>query len=165
MPKPDRKGTGFYNHKVAGVGTVKGSRRPQKHFPETVVAINKYTGTEYGFVRAQEEYLPLMYVSTVGKNFILCFRENIEILLPEQVTTPNFYQQKALVHQIWKLERERDTNRFSPPKIIDSPKMADNTLLREKCDHFIKSYVPVAAFLDYERFLDNMEQFIKEISK
>lgn len=141
------------------MGFVLRAGRSQVNFPNVVVAVNKLTGTQYGSVMDVEG--PVIYMKvTSGRSYHPINREYLQILRPDLVLPYNprrvrgkqiikEYQDKlAKTGVSLELKEELKELRYPP------------TITRRQCDQFIKGYVPVKAFIDYDSFLDDLLTFI-----
>jgi hypothetical protein len=139
-------------HGMSGIET-NSMRAKQKRFPEIVVAVNKVTGTQYGHVKElYNDSYPLVSVSTSGSNYMTILRDNLQILRPDRVRQ----YRKAIPPYIL---ASMIKNASIP--VAESAKMTTkHTHSREECDQFIKGYVPVKAFIDYDSFLTDLVTFV-----
>lgn len=142
-----------------------GSRRLQKRMPATVVAINKLTGTQYGYV--MDAVGPIIYIKTTKNKSYYCIqRSDLDIVRPELVlpyckefvsskTTQEAYH--AVLKRMSRIEHAE-----LAAHTVESRELHP-TITAQQCDRFIKGYVPVKVFVDYDSFLSDFVAFVNGV--
>lgn len=129
------------------------SGRKQIHFPTMVIARNRLTGSLYGCVYEYGDFL-MCKTSTAGGNLICLYRTYVEILLPDLVRPfdEQMFRNKTLLSSY--NDKKKAGNPFGGSAGL-------STVNRERLDQFVKGYVPVRAFVNYDEFLDGLIKLIK----
>lgn len=138
----------------------------QKYVPATVVAVNKLTGTQYGYAMDSEG--PIIYVKiTRNKSYRCVQRSQITIMRPDLVRPYN----KELI--ISKTVQETYHTVLKRMSRVEHAELAAHavesrglhpTLTRQQCDRFIKGYVPIKVFVDYDSFLSDFVAFVNGVN-